>query len=353
MLRKLKVRPIGSNLPKKLAVIELIPINNLPQNSAEILEEEIEKRMCQINILFRECSEIIPDPTKQVKELFKEFSSLAPKGQHTKTMMAKAKDIFEKIQTLEEEIWRLKDLKLKFETGHRNFSAYCNFVQKLKKIAEEIKQSHIFFENMDEIYLRIVKKIQEEQMKELKFSDLYQMVCFVLLLNFYCDNTLRTFFWKAGSPPSKNPGPSSETIEKLRPIYRLLNEYFTRSFHEYEKNLEDIMTQFNQSRTKILELIRNVSFDNVSDFIEQNRNNGRLIKSLNELERKVDMNSSIRFEKNKPIIADMEKFLTENTISGPDGDKSKPTYSDVQIRCRQMNCPPNYFLDRIKVYFCL
>jgi len=329
--------------------LELIPIGDLPQNSAEIIEREIQNHVRKIDTLFSQCSQQIPDPIEQAKALFNEFSSRAPKGQHAKSIMAKAKDIFEKIQTLNEEIERLKELKIKFEKGHPEFFAGCKFVQELKKIADEIKQSHIFSKNMDEIYLRIVKKIQEEQKKELKFSELYQMVHFVLLLNFYWDNTLRTFSWK-GSPPSKNPGPSSETIEKLRPIYRLLNECFTISFREYEKNLEDIMTQFNQSRTKILELIRNVSFDDVSDFIEQNRNNGRLIESLNELERKVDMNSSIRFEKNKPIIADMEKFLTENTISGPDGDKSKPTYSDVQIWYRQMN-RPNDFLKRIEVYF--
>ena len=329
--------------------LKVIHIGDLPPNSAEIIERAIQNRVRKIDTLFSQCSQQIPDPIEQAKALFNEFSSCAPKGQYAKSIMAKAKDIFEKIQTLNEEIERLKELKIKFEKGHPVFFADCKFVQELKKIADEIKQSHIFSKNMDEIYLRIVKKIQEEQKKELKFSELYQMVRFVLLLNFYWDDTLLTFSWK-GSPPSKNPGPSSETIEKLRPIYRLLNECFTISFREYEKNLEDIMTQFNQSRTKILELIRNVSFDDVSDFIEQNRNNGRLIESLNELERKVDMNSSIRFEKNKPIIADMEKFLTENTISGPDDDKSKPTYSDVQIWYRQMN-HPNDFLKRIKVNF--
>ena len=342
----------------RLLKLKVIPIGDLPPNSAEIIERAIQNCVRQINTLFSQCSQQIPDPIEQAKALFNEFSSCAPKGQYAKSIMAKAKDIFEKIQTLNEEIQRLKELKINFERGHPEFFAGCKFVKGLKKIADEIKQSQIFLQSIHEMRLKIEKNMQEEQKNQLKFSELYQMVRYVLLRNFYSDNTLKTFSW-AGSPSSIKPYPSPETIEKLIPIYRLLNECstmfnecftrcFTRCFSEYEKKLEDITTLFNQSRINIFNLLQMISFDDVSDFIEQNRNNEHFIESLNELERKLLMESSI--ERKKSIIDKMEQFLNENTRSGPDGDKSKPTYSDVQIWYRQMN-RPNDFLKRIKVNF--
>ena len=134
--------------------LKVIPIGDLPPNSAEIIEREIQNRVREINTLFSQCSQQIPDPIEQAKALFNEFRSRAPNGQHAKSIMAKAKDIFEKIQTLNEEIQRLKELKINFERGHPEFFAGCKFVKGLKKIADEIKQSHIFSKNMDEIFTK-------------------------------------------------------------------------------------------------------------------------------------------------------------------------------------------------------
>ena len=97
----------------RLLKLKVIPIGDLPPNSAEIIERAIQNLMRWRKKLFFKCSKKIPKKYKQAEVLFNEFIGLAQKGQNGKIMMAQMKNEFNKIQKLDEEIERLKELKIK------------------------------------------------------------------------------------------------------------------------------------------------------------------------------------------------------------------------------------------------
>jgi len=161
---------------------------------------------------------------------------------------------------------------------------------------------------ISQIETNILEILQQERKKNDNLLKLRAMVMFVLYRNFFSKTEIWSRYPKI--PEFRLP---ENLIFRYIPMILLTDCFNIHCLEDYQTEIQMIMEAFNQMKTEISTKIQTISSDNFSEICEQISYLERIIGSFNQLEQKIHRECSIDLEQKQSQIAEMKKYLDENT----------------------------------------
>lgn len=181
-------------------------------------------------------------------------------------------------------------------------------LSELEPFIREIERFESLCLEISQIETNILETLRQERKKNDKLLKLRAMVMFVLYRNFFSKREI----WSR-SPKIPEFRLPENLIFRYIPMILLTDCFNIHCLEKYEKEIQMIMEAFNQMKTEISTRIQTISSVNFSEICEQISYLERIIESFNQLEQKIHRECSIDLEQKQSQIAEMKKYLDENT----------------------------------------
>lgn len=178
----------------------------------------------------------------------------------------------------------------------------------LEPFIRHIERFESLFLEISQIESTIRETLQQERKKNDNLLKLRAMVMFVLYRNFFSKREIWSRHPKI--PEFRLP---KDLIFRYSPMISLTDRFNIHCLEKYEKEIQMIMEAFNQMKTEISTRIQTISSVNFSEICEQISYLERIIQSFNQLEQKIHRECSIDLEQKQAQIAEMNRYLDENT----------------------------------------
>jgi hypothetical protein len=181
-------------------------------------------------------------------------------------------------------------------------------LSELEPFIREIERFESLCLEIYQIETNILETLQQERKKNDNLLKLRAMVMFVLYRNFFSKREIWSRHPKI--PEFRLP---ENLIFRYIPMILLTDCFNIHCLEKYEKEIQMIMDAFNQMKTEISTRIQTISSVNFSEICEQISYLERIIESFNQLEQKIHRECSIDLEQKQSQIAEMNRYLDENT----------------------------------------
>jgi hypothetical protein len=181
-------------------------------------------------------------------------------------------------------------------------------LSELEPFIREIERFESLCLEISQIETNILETLQQEREKNDNLLKLRAMVMFILYRNFFSE----TEMWSRHPKIPKFRLPEN-LISGYSPMILLTDRFNVHCLEDYQKEIQMIMDAFNQMKTEISTRIQTISSVNFSEIREQISYLERIIESFNQLEQKIHRECLIDLEQKQAQIAEMKRYLDENT----------------------------------------
>ena len=181
-------------------------------------------------------------------------------------------------------------------------------LSELEPFIREIERFESLCLEISQIETNILETLRQEREKNDNLLKLRAMVMFILYRNFFSE----TEMWSRHPtiPEFRLP---EDLIFRYSPMILLTDRFNVHCLEDYQKEIQMIMDAFNQMKTEISTRIQTISSVNFSEIREQISYLERIIESFNQLEQKIHRECLIDLEQKQAQIAEMKRYLDENT----------------------------------------
>ena len=214
------------------------------------------------------------------------------------------------MQLLEEQIYRFQKLIKKLQSNPDGpfTPEETQILSDLEPFISEIERFESLCLEISKIESNILETLRQEREKNDNLLKLRAMVMFVLYRNFFSE----TEMWSRHPtiPEFRLP---ENLISGYIPMILLTDRFNIHCLEDYQKEVQMIMDAFNQMKTEISTRIQTISSVNFSEIREQISYLERIIESFNQLEQKIHRECLIDLEQKQAQIAEMKRYLDENT----------------------------------------